>query len=160
MACTHRTTILIADDHRLVLDGIRTVLGGRDQFEVVGEAPDGTVAVQQAGTLKPDILLLDVSMPGISGIEAVLQVREVSPRTRVLMYSMNASAETVLSLFRAGISGYVLKDDPLKTLLNALSTVAEGGTYYSRSVVELLNDHRAPIPERREDRHGPTGKAY
>ena len=145
MIGTGKATVLIADDHRLVLDGIRTVLGGRDRFEVAGEAMDGTAAVRQAETLKPDILILDVSMPGMDGIEAALKVREVSPTTRVLMYSMNASAETVLSLFRAGISGYVLKDDPLETLLDALSTVAEGGTYYSPSVVELLNDDMSPI---------------
>lgn len=145
MIGTGKATVLIADDHRLVLDGIRTVLGGRDRFEVTGEAMDGTAAVQQAEALKPDILILDVSMPGMDGIEAALKVREVSPTTRVLMYSMNASAETVLTLFRAGISGYVLKDDPLETLLDALSTVAEGGTYYSRSVVGLLNDGMSPI---------------
>ena len=145
MIGTGKATVLIADDHRLVLDGIRTVLGGRDRFEVTGEAMDGTAAVQQAEALKPDILILDVSMPGMDGIEAALKVREVSPTTRVLMYSMNASAETVLSLFRAGISGYVLKDDPMETLLDALSTVAEGGTYYSRSVVGLLNDGMSPI---------------
>ena len=145
MIDTGKATVLIADDHRLVLDGIRTVLGGRDRFEVTGEAMDGTAAVQQAETLKPDILILDVSMPGMDGIEAALKVREVSPTTRVLMYSMNASAETVLSLFRAGISGYVLKDDPMETLLDALSTIAEGGTYYSRSIVGLLNDGMSPI---------------
>lgn len=145
MIGTGKATVLIADDHRLVLDGIRTVLGGRDRFEVTGEAMDGTAAVQQAETLKPDILILDVSMPGMDGIEAALKVREVSPTTRVLMYSMNASAETVLTLFRAGVSGYVLKDDPMETLLDALSTVAEGGTYYSRSVVGLLNDGMSPI---------------
>jgi DNA-binding NarL/FixJ family response regulator len=134
-----KTTVLIVDDHQLVVDGLRAVLGRRDEYEVTGEALDGSAAVAQAESLKPDLMILDVSMPGMSGIEAASRIRSVSPSTRVLMYSMNANPQTVLALLQAGVSGYVLKEEPLETLLSAISEICAGKTYCSRGITEMIN---------------------
>jgi len=123
-----------------VLNGIQGALEGQSEFEVVGVVMDGVAAVEQVEALKPDLLLLDVSMPGMSGIEVAYKVREASPETRVLVYSMDAQRETVLSLFNAGIAGYVLKDESIETLLNALRTVADGKVYFSIAVAGILRE--------------------
>ena len=135
-----KATVLIADDHPIVLNGIQGALEGQSGFEVVGVVMDGVAAVEQVEALKPDLLLLDVSMPGMSGIEVAYKVREASPETRVLVYSMDAQRETVLSLFNAGIAGYVLKDESIETLLNALKTVAHGKVYTSIAVAGILRE--------------------
>ena len=133
-----KATVLIADDHPIVLNGIQGALEGRSDLEVVGAVMDGVAAVEQVEALKPNLLLLDVSMPGMSGVEVAYKVREASPETRVLVYSMDAHRETFLSLFNAGIAGYVLKDESIETLLNALKTVAEGKVYFSSAVADVL----------------------
>jgi DNA-binding NarL/FixJ family response regulator len=135
------STVFIVDDHDVVVQGIQSVLRGHPEFAVAGTATDGATAVDQAGTLKPDILVLDVSMPGMNGVETAYQVRKVSPETRLVIFSMHAEPEFVLSLFRAGIAGYVLKDESLGALVDALEIVRNGGTSYSGTVNRLLHEH-------------------
>ncbi|MCF8061715.1 MAG: response regulator transcription factor [Deltaproteobacteria bacterium] len=141
MARKNESTVFIVDDHDVVVQGIQSALRGHPEFKVAGAAADGATAVEQAGTLKPDILILDVSMPGMNGVETAYRIREISPDTRLVIFSMHAEPEFVLSLFRAGISGYVLKDESLTALMDALEIVRNGGTSYSSTVNRLLHEH-------------------
>jgi len=135
------STVFIVDDHDVVVQGILSALRGHPEFAVAGTATDGPTAVEQAGSLNPDILVLDVSMPGMNGVETAYRVREVSPDTRLVIFSMHAEPEFVLSLFRAGIAGYVLKDESLTALMDALEIVRNGGVSYSSTVNRLLHEH-------------------
>jgi len=135
------STVFILDDHDVVVQGIQSALRGNPEFDVAGTATDGPTAVARAEALKPDILVLDVSMPGMSGVEAAYRIREVSPETRLVVFSMHAEPEFVLSLFRAGIAGYVLKDESVTALVDALEIVRNGGTSYSSTVNRLLHEH-------------------
>jgi DNA-binding NarL/FixJ family response regulator len=135
------SSVFIVDDHDVVVQGIRSALKGHPEFSVAGTAADGATAVEEARRLKPDILVLDVSMPGMDGVETAYRVREVSPDTRLVIFSMHAEPEFVLSLFRAGIAGYVLKDESLTALMDALEIVRNGGTSYSSTVNRLLHEH-------------------
>lgn len=134
-------TVLLADDHDVVVKGIQSEIRKCPAFEMAGTASDGPEAVEQARALRPDILVLDVSLPGLNGVEAAFRIREVSPRSRIVVFSVHAEKEIVLSLFRAGIAGYVLKDELVASLMDALETVRNGNTYYSRRVSELLHQH-------------------
>ncbi len=135
------STVFILDDHDVVVQGIQSALRGNPEFDVAGTATDGPTAVARAGALEPDILVLDVSMPGMNGVEAAYRIREISPETRLVVFSMHAEPEFVLSLFRAGIAGYVLKDESVTALVNALEIVRNGGTSYSSTVNRLLHEH-------------------
>jgi DNA-binding NarL/FixJ family response regulator len=135
------STVFIVDDHDVVVQGIQSALRNHPELNVTGTATDGPTAVGEAERLKPDILVLDVSMPGMNGVETAYRIREVSPETRLVVFSMHAEPEFVLSLFRAGIAGYVLKDESLTALMDALEIVRNGGTSYSSTVNRLLHEH-------------------
>jgi len=133
--------VLIADDHAVVVEGIRNILNGEQGFEIVGTAADGLKTIEMVKSLKPDLLILDVSMPKLDGIEAAYEIKKTNPKIRILVYSMTATREHVVSLFKAGVSGYVLKEEPLSELLLALKTLTEGAAFYSSAVREILRDH-------------------
>jgi DNA-binding NarL/FixJ family response regulator len=133
--------ILIADDHHVVLEGIQKALMEHPGFAVAGTASDGRDTVEQVRKIKPDILILDVSMPGMNGIKVAEKVKRESPRTRILVYSMHTDSEYVRALFRTGISGYVLKEEPLRALVEALETVRNGSTFYSRKIDGILREN-------------------
>jgi DNA-binding NarL/FixJ family response regulator len=143
-----KSSILIADDHRVVIEGIKSALLPLTEFEVVGEAADGYQAVQMAGDLAPDIVIMDVSMPHMNGIEATRQVRELDRDIRVVIYTMYSDKEFVVDLFKAGISAYVLKDDPLSDLILALQAVRRGGTYFSTMAPTVLLRHMQDLEDR------------
>ena len=126
--------VLLADDHDLVRSGIRLILQSFAGVEVVSDTRDGRSAVGLIETLHPDVALLDISMPELNGIEAAAQVKERFPRTRVIMLSVHAGEEYVAQAFRAGASGYLLKDATPMELEFALRAVARGETYLSPSV--------------------------
>ncbi len=132
------TRILIADDHQVVIGGIRSVLKEFPEFEVVGEASNGRDAVKLAKSLRADIVILDISMPGLNGIDATLQLRKKCPQTRVVIFTMYPDKEYLLDLLRAGISAYVLKEDPISDLIMALKAVRSGGTYFSTMSPQAL----------------------
>ncbi|MFC1885857.1 response regulator transcription factor [Thermodesulfobacteriota bacterium] len=127
-----KTKTFLVDDHIVVLQGIRAVLEDSTAFEIIGHTTDGLNAVNQVKDLKPDIVVMDISMPSFNGIEATYEIRKSCPSVKIIVYSMSSDKQHVLSLFKAGISGYVLKEDPLDDLIRALETVIRGGTYYSR----------------------------
>ena len=122
-----KTKILIVDDHRVVIEGIKSALQEHPEFEVVGEAGDGLQAVDSTKSLRPDIVIMDISMPNLNGIEATRQIKQHNPEIQIVIYTMHSDKELVIDLFRVGISAYVLKDDPLSDLTIALKAVKGGG---------------------------------
>ena len=130
--------ILLADDHQLFRDGLRTLLGQQADMEVVGEAIDGLSAVDAAGRLRPDILLMDISMSGLNGLEATRRILGGGSATRVIMLSMHADQRYVNEALRAGALGYVLKDSAIGELLAAIRTVARGQRYLSATLADRV----------------------
>ena len=142
-----KTKILIVDDHRVVIEGIKSALEEHSEFEVVGEAPNGREAVKLSQSLRPDIVIMDISMPDLNGIDATLQIKKLCPDIRIIIFSMHANREYVIDLFMAGISAYVLKDDPLSELILALKAVCGGGTYFSTMAPKILANHMRVLEE-------------
>jgi NarL family two-component system response regulator LiaR len=130
--------VLVADDHAIVRTGIRHVLEGEPGFEVVAEASTGTEAVALALALRPDVAVLDISMPGLTGIQAAAELRRGSPETRVLILSMHDNTEYVLESLRAGVHGYLLKDGAAAELGDAVRAVCRGESFFSPPVAYRL----------------------
>jgi DNA-binding NarL/FixJ family response regulator len=130
--------VLVADDHAIVRTGIRHVLEGEPGFEVVAEASTGTEAVALALALRPDVAVLDISMPGLTGIQAAAELRRGSPETRVLILSMPDNTEYVLESLRAGVHGYLLKDGAAAELGDAIRAVCRGESFFSPPVAYRL----------------------
>jgi len=123
--------ILLADDHTLVRAGIRGLLQGLAGIEVIGEAGDGPEAMSKAEELRPDVVLLDVGMPGLNGLEVAARISSVDPAIRVVILSMHTSEEYVLRALRAGCAGYLVKGSAVSELEIAVRAVAKGETYLS-----------------------------
>jgi two-component system, NarL family, nitrate/nitrite response regulator NarL len=133
------TRVVIADDHHLVREGIRQVLAANDEFEVVGEAGDGAEALRLAESLTPDVLVLDVSMPGRSGIQVTSALRDRASPVRVLVLSVHDHPQYVLAAVRAGARGYLRKDTEPAELRRAIRAVARGEAFFSPSVAHHLS---------------------
>ncbi len=130
--------VVIVDDHSLVRDGLRARLSVVPGLQVVGEAASGEQALALAAADPPDLMLVDVGMRGMNGIELATALRERHPQIRVLMLSMYDNREYVLSAIRAGARGYVLKESPTEEIIAAISAVWAGGNYYSAQVSSLV----------------------
>ena len=130
--------VLLADDHTLVRAGLRSLLEGIPGIEVVAEAGDGQETIVLAGKYNPDVVLMDIVMPVLDGLEAAARLTTQYPRTRVLMLSMNASEEYVLQALRSGASGYLLKNVSPSELASAVRAVAEGEIYLDRAVSQQV----------------------
>lgn len=135
-----RIRLLLVDDHALVLEGIRSYLASQPQFEVIGSGKDGREALQKARLLQPEILLLDISMPGMNGIETVQRLRKSEPHVKVLILTMHCSKEYVSPLIDAGVRGFLLKDCSPTELASAIQLIHEGQVYFSPRVSRLLLD--------------------
>lgn len=132
--------VLIADDHTLFRYGMRGLLATQPDIEVVGEATTGEEAVRLAGELEPDVVLMDIKMPGVSGIEATLRILADHPRVRILMVTMFEDDASVFTAMRAGARGYVLKDADKDDVLGAIRTVGRGGAVFSPGIAARLVD--------------------
>lgn len=132
--------ILLADDHTIVRQGLKLILSAHADLTVVGEAANGHEAVELAEKLRPDIVLLDVQMPELNGIEATKKMVAANPRIRVLVLSMHKESVYVREILKAGARGYILKDAIDTELLNAIRSVAKGDGYISPSVAGALNE--------------------
>jgi len=130
--------VLIADDHTIVREGLRNLLEAAGDFEIVGDAPDAPGAIQLARKVDFDVAVLDISMPGLSGIDLVKQMRAERPRARILMLSMHEQHEYAVRAIRAGASGYLTKDSASRELATALRKIAAGGAYITAEVAEQL----------------------
>jgi DNA-binding NarL/FixJ family response regulator len=131
--------VLVADDHAIVRTGIRHVLESEPGFAVVAEAATGAEALALAGSLRPDVAVLDISMPGESGLRVAAELRQRSPDTRVLILSMHDNTEYVLESLRAGAHGYLLKDSAATELRGAIRAVRRGESYFSPAVAGKLS---------------------
>ena len=141
-----KTRILLADDHSVVRGGFRMILSAQPDMEVAGEATNGREAVDAAAALQPDVVVMDVSMPQLNGIEATRRIAEGSPRTRVLALSMHKDSVYVREILRAGARGYLLKDASDADLVNAVRAIARGEGYLSPAVSDaVLSDYRKHV---------------
>jgi len=132
------TRVIIADDHTVVRNGLRHILERASGFEVVGEASRGTEVPHLVRELSPQVILLDLSMPGRNGLELIRQLRADHPALRILVLTMHAEEQYVVRAFRAGAAGYLTKDSAATELVEALRKVASGGTYVSPAMAEKL----------------------
>lgn len=130
--------VLIADDHPLVRSGMRALLQTAEDVEVVGEAVTGEQVVAQAATLQPDVIVMDLRMPGISGIEATRQILQANPGIRILVVTLLEEDDTLFAALRAGARGYVLKEVSEVEVLRAIRAVGEGEAIFSASMAERL----------------------
>ncbi len=140
--------ILICDDHPVVRDGLAAVLGTQPDFDVVAEAGDGHAVVTQAALNRPDLILLDLEMPGQDGVAALGALRAADPEVRVIVFTAFDTDERILDALRAGAKGYLLKGAPRDELFRAIRTVHQGGTLLAPLVAARLVAHlQAPPPD-------------
>jgi two-component system response regulator NreC len=135
-----KVRVLLVDDHTVVRRGLRKILESAPDIDVVGEVGDGAAAVTVTGTLCPDVVLMDVSMPGVSGIEAARQIATTAPGTKVLMLSMHGDEQYVNQCLDAGAKGYLLKDVDDQDLVMAVMTVSRGDGYFSPTLRRVVSD--------------------
>jgi len=141
-----RIRILLADDHAVVRQGFKMILSAQPDMEIVGEAGNGRQAVEQAEELKPDVVVMDVAMPELNGIEATRRLASSAPHARVLALSMHKDSVYVREILRAGARGYLLKDSGAADLLQAVRAVASGEGYLSPAVSDaVLDDYRRHV---------------
>ena len=125
----HKITVLIADDHALVREGIRAMIDTHGGIEVIGEAEDGLEAIEMTGKLKPDVVLMDIAMPKLGGLEATLEIRQKHKDTKILILSQYDDSQYLDRFLKAGISGYILKKAVSSELISAIQAIAGGGSY-------------------------------
>ncbi|HEX6893678.1 MAG TPA: response regulator transcription factor [Bryobacteraceae bacterium] len=130
--------ILLADDHTVVRRGLRLLLERQPEFGVVAEASDGKQAVEAAEQSKPDVVVLDIAMPNLNGIEAAQRILSVSPNTSIVVLSMHADEGYVLRALKAGAKGYLLKDSAEGDLIEAIRAVTRGKTFFSSEITKML----------------------
>lgn len=143
--------LVVADDHKLFRDGLRLLLERRADLEVVGEAADGREVVRLAASLRPDLVVLDVSMPGLNGIEAARVIREHDPSVRIAMLSMHADRRYVLESLKAGASAYLLKDDGFDELVRAIPRILAGHLVLAERVGEQVVQEYLALARREGD---------
>ena len=146
-----RIRVLITDDHSLIRAGLRALLGGEADMEVVGEASNGSEAIAKATELNPDVVLMDVSMPGKDGLDATAELRSILPNVKVLALTMHESEEYFFPMLQAGASGYVLKDTEPSELLSAIREVYQGNVYLSPLVSKFLLSGYLRASEKRQE---------
>jgi DNA-binding NarL/FixJ family response regulator len=141
---------LLADDHVIVRDGLRSLLEKERDFTVVGEAENGRDAVEQATRLRPDVVVMDIAMPGLNGIEATRQITAQPPKPKVIALSMHSDKRFVAEMLQAGASGYLQKNCAFKHLVNAIRSVIAGQMYLGPSVTGIVVEgfkQRLPAPQ-------------
>jgi LuxR family maltose regulon positive regulatory protein len=126
--------VLVVDDHAVIRRGVQGILSSYPEWDLCGEADNGQDAIRLAGELAPEVVIMDVSMPGMNGLEATRIIHDVLPETKVLLLTLHSSSEFVRSAFRAGARGYVLKSDAENELVRALNVVIGEGTYVSPAI--------------------------
>ncbi|WP_114748842.1 response regulator transcription factor [Pleomorphovibrio marinus] len=132
--------VVLADDHVVVRNGIKMLLENEGEIEVIGEASNGEEALEVAQSLKPDVLILDIRMPIMTGLEASSQLHSISPTTKVLILSMHNDEEYIIQSVECGASGYLLKDTSKDEFIKAIRTVHQGGKYFSGDISKVLVD--------------------
>lgn len=147
MKRSSKTTVILADDHTLFRSGLRSMLEQRSEIEVIAEAADGHATLQQVKQRSADILLLDISMPGLNGIDTLRQLRSEGNSVKTIVLSMHADRHFVQEAFRAGARGYMLKDSALDELVEGIRTVNNGSVYLSKSIAGVVIDDYVTLAE-------------
>ena len=130
--------ILLADDHQIVLDGLTSLLARDASMEVVGQALEGRTAVRMAAELSPDVIVMDISMPEMNGIEATRQILSANPRVRIIALSIHSDSRIAAKMLTAGAAGYLQKSCAFRELLQAIRTVSDDRTYLSPGVADIV----------------------
>jgi DNA-binding NarL/FixJ family response regulator len=138
---THIVNIVLADDHKIVRQGIKMLLLDEADFQVVGEAADGIDAVREVERLRPDVLLVDLSMPGLNGIEVTNKVTRIAPKTNIVILSMHSDEAYVRQALEAGAKGYVVKENGVEHLIRAIREVIAGNCYLSATIRSELREY-------------------
>jgi two-component system response regulator NreC len=142
--------VLLADDHQIVRDGLHALLEAEPDLEILGEAGNGRAAVQLAAQLRPQIVIMDIGMPGLNGMEATRQILEAAPGVKVIALSMHSDRRFIEGMFKAGAAGYLLKDSAFDELARAVRTVVEGRPYLSPSIAgAVIDGYVNPTPRAR-----------
>jgi len=132
--------VLLADDHQIVRDGLHALLDSEEGLQIVGEAKEGRSAVQLAAQLKPDVVIMDIGMPDLNGMEATRQIVDAAPGVKVIALSMHSDSRFIQGMFKAGAAGYLLKDSAFEELARAVRTVVSGRPYLSPSIAAAVID--------------------
>ena len=135
-----KTTVLLADDHTIVREGLRALLEEKDEFLVVGSAANGLEALQKARELKPDVIVMDISMPELNGLDATEQIHLECPQIQVVILSIHATSEHIYQAFRAGALGYLLKESAGAELGAAVRAAKDGRRYLTQRIADTLLD--------------------
>jgi DNA-binding NarL/FixJ family response regulator len=150
-----RITVLVAEDHTIVRKGICSLIDGKADIQVVGEAEDWREAIEKAEALTPDVVLMDITMPHLNGLEATRQIKKRCPQVKILALTMYTNEEYILQIIQAGASGYVIKQAAPAELISAIHAVYRGDTFLSPSVSKVIIDeymkHRASSTSARYD---------
>ena len=133
--------VMLVDDHPMVQDGLSACLSFYDDIQIVGSCNDGSEVLNTAQACQPDVILMDISMPKLNGLEATEIITEALADTKILIFSMHESAEFVTNAVQAGASGYILKDTNSEEVYQAIKCVAQGKSYFSSSIAEMLIDN-------------------
>ncbi len=147
-----KTRIFIADDHAMLREGMRNLLEKEKDFELVGEAADGEDAVRLAGKLKPDIVIMDIVMPKLNGIEATKQIKQLSPSTALLILTAYSDIRYIIGLLEAGACGYLLKNSPGKDVVRAIRAVRSGESVLDSEVTRKLVQRLGSLSRSPDDR--------
>jgi len=144
-----KTRVLLADDHTVVAEGLRALL--QDSFDLVGVVHDGRALLEAAETLRPDVVVTDISMPLLNGLDAIRQIRQIRPDTRMVVLTMHRDTQLAVEAFRAGVSGYLLKISPGEELIQAIHEVAQGRSYVTtllaKDLITVLIEAGGPAKE-------------
>jgi len=139
-----KTRVVLADDHRIIREGIRTLLDQEEDLEVIGEASDGREVIRLNLELEPDVLIMDITMPNLNGIDATMQIVGKNPETKIIALSMHSDHHYVSEMLQAGASAYLLKDCVYDELVQAIHLVCQGKTYLSPEIASVLvKDYRS-----------------
>lgn len=133
-----RTTVLLVDDHRLIREGIQSMISTTDDIQVVGSVSSGEEAINEVSRLEPDVILMDIMMGGMSGIEATRWIKENSKTVKIILVTMEISKEYVSASITAGVDGYLPKDVDKEMLLGAIRTVQAGGIFFNEAIMKLV----------------------
>lgn len=143
--------IILADDHTIIRHGLNKMIQQQSDMEVIAQAGDGHSTVDLTRELSPDMVIMDIGMPDLNGIDATRQIVKDSPNVKVIGLSMHSGKKFVIEMLKAGASGYLLKDCALEELINAIKTVAEGKTYLSPSITDIVIENYVRISAEKQD---------
>ena len=153
-----KVTVMLIDDHTLIRESWRALLNTVENIEIVAESGDGILAIEMARSTRPGILLLDINMPQVSGMEVLKNIRKVSPLTRIIIVSMHSEPAFAKKMLRLGAKGYITKNSPVNELLDAINEVSIGKIFICQEVKKLISEQRATTNDTVPDINSLSGR--